>query len=241
MRRRARGEIDVAAAAVGARYYGCDAHVEIGVGFSLAAHPGETINQARNNVFSGAVDDASAFRNRERGAGSYIGNAPVLHDDDGVGLVFCGSTPIRDVNQSSTLENEGNNRCLRATRQHTQQQAADTRQQQSINSHKRDGLLWIVARTPRSKRSSGYAGLTSGLPNRDSKHLLLTQSKLAGHESGALAARKHRQNLRIRILYRETVFLTQRFWPTVLDKLVGPADAHNRHIAAQLLQRFENG
>ena len=54
-------EIDEAALAVGARHHGGDAHVEVSVGLRLRVHSGVTVDEAGDEEFSRAIDDARAL------------------------------------------------------------------------------------------------------------------------------------------------------------------------------------
>ncbi len=80
-------EIDEAALAVGAGDDRGDAHIEIGVGLRLGVHAGKAVDEAGDEEFSGAVNDARAFGNCDLSAGADIGDVPLADDDDGVGKI----------------------------------------------------------------------------------------------------------------------------------------------------------
>ena len=63
-------DVEMAAACVGAGNDSGDTHVEEGVGLALRVHTGEAIDEAGDQVFPGAVDDARAFGNGHIGAGA---------------------------------------------------------------------------------------------------------------------------------------------------------------------------
>ena len=105
-------EVDGAAAAVGAGDHGGDAHVEIGVGLALAVHAGKAVDQAGDEEFARAVDDARALGMGRSAREPTAMIWPSLTMTTGVLQIACGAAPVGDVDDGSAGENQrrGNGR-----------------------------------------------------------------------------------------------------------------------------------
>ena len=101
-------EIDEAALVVGAGNDSGDAHVKVGVGLGLGVHAGIAVDEAGDEEFSRAVDDAGALGDGDGAGQADVGNAAVADDDDGIGNVARGVAPVGDVDHRATDENQWN-------------------------------------------------------------------------------------------------------------------------------------
>ena len=104
--------VDEAALGVGAGDDGGDAHVKVGIGLRLRVHAGIAVDEAGDEEFSGAVDDARVFWDGHFAGQADFGDAAVADDDDGVGNVARGAAPVGDVNHRAAGKNQRNRRRL---------------------------------------------------------------------------------------------------------------------------------
>ena len=107
-------EVDATPLRVSAGDDGSDAHVEIGVCLALTVHAGKAIDEAGDEEFAGAVDDAGTFGNGKCGAGADGGDAAVANVDDGVVNVFGGMAPGTDIDDGAADQHQGGRYQLRA-------------------------------------------------------------------------------------------------------------------------------
>ena len=97
----------MAAACIGAGDHGGDAHIKEGVGLALRVHAGKAIDQAGDEEFSSAIDDARIFRDGDVGAGADGGDAAAIDNDNRIGQIVSGATPVGDVYERSAHKNQG--------------------------------------------------------------------------------------------------------------------------------------
>ena len=99
--------IDEAALIVGAGDHGGDAHVEVGVGLGLRVHAGIAVDEAGNEKFSGAIDDARAFGDWHFAGQADRGDFAFADDDNGIGNVAGRVAPIGDIDDRAAGKNQG--------------------------------------------------------------------------------------------------------------------------------------
>ncbi len=141
--------IDEAALIVGAGDHGGDAHVEVGVGLGLRVQARKAVDEAGNEKFSGAIDDARAFGDWHFAGQADLGDFAFADDDNGIGNVVGGMAPIGDIDDCAAGKNQGRRRLgLGIGRNGGQSQSAEQRAKED-NSHHKISLKWIVAQRDR--------------------------------------------------------------------------------------------
>src|SRR5260370_29695806 len=92
--------------------------------------------------------------------------------------MLCGAGPIGHGDKRAAGEDkrdrDGRCRNLRARRQSTQNEAEDAQQQETVRSHKKHDLMWIVARTLQGECTQAKRKI--GEMRRDSTNILPARS-----------------------------------------------------------------
>src|ERR1017187_6014141 len=156
-------KIDISPAVVAARNNRSHTHIEVGVGLSLRVHSGKAVHQPWKDELSSAVDHFRALGDGNCAARADIGNAPVAHNHNRIGEVPRRTAPVAEVHNGSASQNQRSRHnnlwrngglCLWPGENPAQSHSTQTRQNATKKSHKKSGLMWIVAQRFRENRQA---------------------------------------------------------------------------------------